>query len=86
MVSTVATRHSPFTKGIDFETMVFDFLGYQNNEDGCVPQPLFEGKSENPHPGLGRRLMERDGATPETAKNFHYNVVDTLAHILETEK
>jgi len=84
VVSTIATKHSPFTLNTDFETMVWDFLGYEKGEEGRPPQPMFDTNNENPQFGLNIRLMERNGATPESAREYHYQAVDKLVSILET--
>ena len=81
VVSTIATRHSPLTVKTDFETMVYDFLGY---EDGTPPKPQFDTDNENEQFGLNIRLMESDGATIESAREYHYQSVDKLASIMET--
>lgn len=82
VVSTIATRHSQFTVNTDFETMVYDFLGYLQAEDG-KPQPEFDCDNENEQFGLNIRLMEKDGATVESARAYHYEAVDKLVSILE---
>lgn len=86
VVSTVAVRHSPFTVKTDFETMVWDFLGYENREEGRPPQPMFDTNNENEQFGLNARLMESNGATPESAREYHYQAVEKLASILEAPK
>lgn len=85
MVSTIATKHSPSTVNTDFETMVWDFLGYEKGEEGRPPQPVFDTDNENPQLGLNVRLMESDGATSESAKEYHYSAVDKLVSILELQ-
>lgn len=84
VVDTVKVRHTPFTRVTDFETMVFDFQGYITDDKGKI-QPDFSCNNKNGELGLGARLMEYEGATIDSANEYHYETVNRLAEILENE-
>ena len=80
-VSTAPSLENRSGRRLTFETIVFDFMGYERI--GHTARPLGDGDNENSELGFNR--FNAFEGNPEAAKDHHLEVVEKLAQLLESE-